>query len=273
MKLKNPLYTLATALWAGLFFFQGPVFYQMLVMVVLVLWLFDSQRFWRSFFLVIVCSIWAGFTRINWIPMPGLIAASLYLLEQPIQGKGRRAITGYLAPPAAWALAGGVVGLLAQNLYALTSGLDREVIYGYASSDLLWYRLWPNLSYPIGILPSIFLVTGPILVFVVLAFRKWKNNNHPIRIALLTAGLIILFAGGLVVSVKIGGAGHHQRLSVFWERFRTPRAGDLLYAQLGPSNIGRDDPGHLRRDLWRADPQARFRGRQLRREQPAVRSG
>jgi hypothetical protein len=215
MKLKDPIYTLATGLWAGLFFFQGPVFYQMLVMVVMVFWLFDSRKFWRSFILVVACAIWAGFTRINWVPMPGLIAASLYLLEQPIPNKGIKTVTRYLVPPAVWALVGGVVGLLAQNLYALVSGLDREVVFSYASSDLLWYRLWPNPSYPIGILPSIFLVTGPILVFVALAFIKWKKENHPIRIALLTAGLTILFAGGLVVSTKIGGGTNLHNLDTF----------------------------------------------------------
>jgi len=215
LKLNDRFYTLATALWAGLFLFQGPVFYQMLVMVVLLFWLFDSQKFWRSFILIAACSIWAGFTRINWIPMPGLIAACLYLLEQPISSKGAKAITRYLALPAAWVLTGGAVGLLAQNVYALSSGLAREVVYSYATSDLLWYRLWPNPSYPIGILPSILLVTGPILVFVALAFVKWGKNHHAIRIALLATALTILFAGGLVVSVKIGGGTNLHNLDAF----------------------------------------------------------
>jgi hypothetical protein len=215
LKLKDPLYTLATAAWAGLFFFQGPVFYQMLVMVVLVLWLFDSQKFWRSSIVVAVCSIWAGFTRINWVPMPGLIAASLYLLERPIPNGGVKGVTRYLVPPAAWALSGGIIGLLAQDVYALGSGLAPEVIYGYATSDLLWYRLWPNLSYPIGILPSVLMISGPILVFVALAFVKWGKDHHGIRMGLLAAGLTILFAGGLVVSVKIGGGTNLHNMDAF----------------------------------------------------------
>jgi hypothetical protein len=215
MKLDRHIYTISTALWAGLFLFQGPVFYQMLVIVVITLWLFDSKKFWRSFIVVAITSIWAGFTRINWIPMPGLIAASIYLLEQPVKKTGIKSLFQYLLPPGLWVIIGGGMGLLAQQWYALNSGLSPEVIFGYASSDLLWYRLWPNLSYPIGIMPAILYITGPILLFLILALIKWKRENHPIRIVGLVGILLVLFIGGLVVSIKIGGGTNLHNMDAF----------------------------------------------------------
>lgn len=215
MKLNRHAYTIATALWAGLFLFQGPVFYQMLVIVVIILWLFNSKRFWRSLTVVIICSIWAGFTRINWIPMPGLIAASIYILEQPVEGTGIKSLYQYLLPPGLWVIIGGGIGLLTQQWYALNSGLSPEVVFGYASSDLLWYRLWPNRSYPIGIMPAILYVTGPILIFLILALIKWNRKNHPIRIVGILIILLVLFIGGLVVSVKIGGGTNLHNMDAY----------------------------------------------------------
>jgi hypothetical protein len=147
--------------------------------------------------------------------MPGLIAASIYFLEQPAKGTGIRSLFQYLLPPGLWVIIGSSIGLLTQQWYALNSGFAPEVIFGYASSDLLWYRLWPNLSYPIGIMPALLLVTGPILVFLILALIKWKQENHPIRIVGLVVLLSVLLIGGLVVSVKIGGGTNLHNMDAF----------------------------------------------------------
>jgi len=215
LKLGTRRETLLLTLWAGLFFFQGPVFYQMLVMVMLVLALFDSRRVWRSFIVVVLASIWAGFTRINWVPMPGLIAAALYFMERQVEGRDTKAIASYLLPPALWVAVGGGVGWVTQNWYFLNSGLPREVIFGFIESELLWYRLWPNLSYRPGILPGILLVSGPGLVFVLLTVRGWKKRWHPLRLLGLGAMLLVLFVGGLVVSVKIGGGTNLHNLDAY----------------------------------------------------------
>ena len=50
-------------------------------MVILVLWGFDATHFWRNLVLVLVASLWAGISRVNWLPVPGMLAAALYLLE------------------------------------------------------------------------------------------------------------------------------------------------------------------------------------------------
>jgi hypothetical protein len=213
--LKSRLETLLFSIWAGLFLFQGPVFYQMLVIVILVLWLFDSDRFWRSLLVVAAASVWAGFTRINWVPMPGLMAAALYLMERRLLGRDVRSLARYLAPPAVWAVAGGIVGLLTESWYVHNSGWPPELLQGAFSQQLLWYRLWPNTSYSTGIFLAIMLVSGPLLAYLIWSLWGWKRRWHPLRVAGLAAILLVLFAAGLVISVKIGGGTNLHNLDAY----------------------------------------------------------
>ena len=81
LSLKRPESAWLFAAWAFLFLFQGPVYYHLLVPVCIVLAGFNPRRFWRSLAVVILASAWAGISRINWYPVPALLAISLYLLE------------------------------------------------------------------------------------------------------------------------------------------------------------------------------------------------
>ncbi len=215
LELESRLETSLFALWAGLFLFQGPVFYQMMVMVILVLWLFDSTKFWRSLVVVAGASIWGGLTRINWVPMPGLMAAALYFMEVQVGGRDFKSLIRYLWPPAVWAIAGGLVGLATQVWYIQNSGLPPELLTGALSQELLWYRLWPNLSYPLGILPAISLVSGPFLAYIIWSMRGWKQRWHLLRWVALAGILLAFFVGGVIVSVKIGGGTNLHNLDAF----------------------------------------------------------
>jgi hypothetical protein len=215
MGLKSRLEAFLLALWAGLFFFQGPVFYQMMVIVILVVWLFDPTKLWRSLVVVGAASVWAGFTRINWVPMPGLIAATLYFMEAHVGGTDKKSIASYLLPPALWTITGGVIGLGTQTWYVNNSGLSPELLQGAFSQELLWYRLWPNLSYPLGILFAIGLVSGPFFAFILSSMSKRKQRWHPLRLLGLAAILLVLFLGGVVISVKIGGGTNLHNLDAY----------------------------------------------------------
>src|SRR4030066_315720 len=117
---KQPLViSLSLFLWAFLFLFQGPVYYHLLLMVILLLWGFDSDHFWRSTLLVLFASLWAGISRVNWLPVPGLLAASLYLMEVKVKGKS---IWSYLLPPTIWVLAGTGFAFASQQAYQLWAG-------------------------------------------------------------------------------------------------------------------------------------------------------
>ncbi|NJD60315.1 MAG: hypothetical protein C3F13_17345 [Anaerolineales bacterium] len=203
---------LSTLLWGFLFLFQGPVYYHLQLMLILILWGFDSQRFWRSLILVLAASLWAGISRVNWLPVPGLLASALYILE--VQARGKPLIR-YLVPPAIWAVAGTFTAYASQLAYQSYSGNPQSWFGSSFSSDLLWYRLLPNPTYPMGILLSAILVSLPILGLILLRLVSHWREFHILRLIGLTAILAVLFAGGVIVSVKIGGGSNLHNLDAY----------------------------------------------------------
>jgi hypothetical protein len=198
--------------WAFLFLFQGPIYYHLLFMVILLLWGFDSTRFWRNLILVLLASLWAGISRINWLPVPGLLAASLYLLELQVKGKP---LWRYLLPPAIWVITGTGIAYVSQTAYQLWSGNPPAWFGSSFSSDLLWYRLLPNRTFPMGILPSAVFVSLPLIGLMLLRlFNRWRDY-HLIRMVGLATILCVLFVGGVVVSVKIGGGSNLHNLDAY----------------------------------------------------------
>ena len=210
---RKPLViTLSMILWGFIFLFQGPVYYHLQFMVILILWGFDRQRFWRNLILVLIGSLWAGISRINWLPVPGLLAAALYMLEASV---GNKSFIKYLIPPAVWVLAGTGIGFVSQSAYQQWSGNPPAWFGSSFTSDLLWYRLLPNPTYPMGILLSAILVSLPIigLIFIRL-INRWREF-HLIRLSGLAAILGVLFIGGVIVSLKIGGGSNLHNLDAY----------------------------------------------------------
>lgn len=208
----KPFLRWLTAGWVFLFFFQGPVYYHLVVCILLVAWGFDGRYFWRSLAVVALASVWAGISRINWFPVPGLLATLLYLIEVP---KAKQTLLRYLIPPAAWTLVGTALAFATQQLYIQLSGNPAEQFSSSFSSDLLWYRLWPNVTYEPGILRAILLVSLPLLLLLAVFLVRNAKSAHPIRWLGITAILGVFLAGGIVVSVKIGGGSNLHNLDAY----------------------------------------------------------
>lgn len=201
--------------WAFLFLMQGAVFYHLLPCIILVLLGFDKDQPWRSLIFVVFASAWAGISRINWVPLPGALAALLYLIEaRPV--RDRVLTLKYLWQPALYAVDGGLVALGAYGLYILNSGNpDPGQFASPFTSALLWSRLLPNAAFPLGILPGILLVSAPLLAVALLRLLQKGTGLGTLRslgVALLG---LIFFAGGLVVSVKIGGGTNLHNLDAY----------------------------------------------------------
>jgi hypothetical protein len=79
---------------------------------------------------------------------------------------------------------------------------------------MLWDRLLPNPSFPQGVLPLILAVSAPLLIFLVIGFRSWRER-HWIRVLGMAAITFALFAGGVIVSAKIGGGTNLHNMDVF----------------------------------------------------------
>jgi hypothetical protein len=210
-----------TAGWLFLFLLRVGVYYHLEVMVILTLLFVSSKRPWQSFFIVILASLWAGISRVNWFPMPALIAVALYLLETPLKSSADekvslKQVTKYLSQPALWVVVGLASALFAQWAYIYISGnaQNTEAFTSSFTSDLLWYRLWPNENFPLGVIPAILIISSPLLVTFILAALRWKLL-HTIRWLGLIAMILALFAGSTVVSTKIGGGGDLHNMDTY----------------------------------------------------------
>jgi hypothetical protein len=196
--------------WAFLFLSQGPFYYHLAPCAFLVIFGYSNQNLKKSLLFVIFASIWAGISRINWVPIPGLIAAALFLLESPYSGK----LFQYFKVPALFVIVGSIIGLITQLAYIPIAGYSNSELFTSSfTSDLLWYRLFPNSTYPLGILPAILIVSFPIGIYVF--YSLFSNNLHLIRKIGIVSILVALFSVGLVVSVKIGGGSNIHNFDAF----------------------------------------------------------
>ncbi|HZJ24847.1 MAG TPA: hypothetical protein VFD54_16130 [Anaerolineales bacterium] len=207
--------------WLFLFLLRVGVYYHLEVMVIIPLLFVSAKHPWRSLVAVIVASIWAGISRVNWFPMPAMITTAIYLLETPFStsidsNKPFNRVLRYLAQPALWLGTGLLFALFAQFAYIPLSGNagNEDAFTSSFTSDLLWYRLWPNQNHAQGILPAILIMSGPLLVIIFMAARRW-NELHSMRWLGLFSMILVLFAGSLVVSTKIGGGGDLHNMDTY----------------------------------------------------------
>jgi len=221
LKVSDRLKGWLMAGWIFLFLFVGPIYYHLQVAATIVLWGFNRRRMGRSTIFILIASVWAGISRVNWYPVPGMIAAVLYFLEKPVGlsedgfGISFSKFVRYLSFPLLWVFGGSLVAFGAQSLYVLWSGNDPGQFTSSFTSDLLWYRLWPNVTYPLGILPSVLLFSLPFLILMFIFWLRGKGVGHHLRWLGLGVVLLVLFAGGLVVSVKIGGGSNLHNMDAY----------------------------------------------------------
>ncbi|HEX2996368.1 MAG TPA: hypothetical protein VHP14_16200, partial [Anaerolineales bacterium] len=219
----SPQEKAAQWLFAGgvfLFFLCVGIYYHLQVMVILPLVFVSKERPWRSLGAVVLASLWAGISRVNWFPVPAMIATAIYLLETPFQSVATNskpdALWRYFARPTLWLGAGLLSALAAQAAYIFLSGNagNADAFTSSFFSDLLWYRLLPNPNHFMGILPAILFVSSPLLVILLIATRQWKAL-HRLRWSVLLLMVAVLFVGSLVVSTKIGGGGDLHNMDAY----------------------------------------------------------
>jgi len=200
-------------LWMLLFLFQGPIYFHLAIPLILVLWGFSPDDNRRTWSVVLAASIWSGLSRINWYPIPGLLASVLFFLEVPYQGKK---FWHYLLKPALWVAVGFGLAFVTQRAYIALSGIPApDLFYTSLTSNLLWYRLFPNASYQYGVLPAALIASLPMWLAMIAVLRQRHADIHPLRLTLIFAILLVLFAGGLVVSMKIGGGVDIHNLDAY----------------------------------------------------------
>lgn len=215
MRLPSKYLTAIFTAWGFIYFLQGVVYYHLQVCVIIVLLGYSAKRPHRTLAAVILASLWAGISRVNWFPVPAMLAIALYLMEEPVSS--RKSLWHYLKHPVLWTIAGLSSALLSQFLYIFWSGnAENAADFGSSfTSDLIWSRLLPNATYPLGVLPGILIVSAPLLIFLVYLLVGRLSNLHLVRWLGLSSMLAVLFLGGLVVSTKIGGGADIHNMDAF----------------------------------------------------------
>ncbi len=202
----------ALTAWAFLYFFQGAVYYHLQVCVILILAGVSTKHPWRSLLFIVLASLWAGASRVNWFPVPAMLAIAIYLLETPLEGKGWR----YWLTPFLWGVCGLAAAFTAQFIYIAISGNADARNFGSSfTSDLIWSRLLPNETFPMGILLGIAIVSAPLIFAFIQMIRGRLSHLHLLRWLALASLLFVLFAGGMIVSVKIGGGADLHNMDAF----------------------------------------------------------
>ncbi len=216
-----------------LYFFQGAVYYHLMVCVILVLLGYHKDKPWRTLLFVLLASLWAGISRVNWIPVPALLAVSLHLMDRPFP---TRKWLSYFLSPALWTLLGVAVAFGARQAYIAISGEPPALFDSAFSSALLLNRLFPNSTFFLGILPAILLAMLPLGLLCLLKLRSGTLSRvHWLRWLGLAGILAVFLGGGILVSLKIGGGGDLHNLDaflVFWALI----TGSLVAGHVAPDH-------------------------------------
>jgi hypothetical protein len=204
--------TVLVTAWAFLFFLQGAVYYHLQVCVLLIFAGVSIKHPTRSLIFIILASLWAGISRVNWFPAPAMLAIAIYIFETPINDKKWK----YWITPFIWGIVGVISALIAQFVYIQLSGNADASAFGSSfTSDLIWARLLPTETFPMGVLTGIALVSLPIWVGLYQIIKGNIKFLHPLRWLALLGMSLILFAGGAVVSTKIGGGGDLHNMDAY----------------------------------------------------------
>ncbi len=222
MRIKDGLIGWMLGAWFFLYVFQGAVYYHLQVCVILILLGISGQHPWRSLLALCAASFWAGMSRLNWYPVPAMLAIGLYLLEEP-RRPGQN-FWSYFSTPVLWSVAGLITALAGQAFYIAISGnTDLSAFDSSLHSPLLFYRWLPNDTNPLGIIPGTLLVSLPLVALIYWSLRSPEGRaragdstaGQSLRWTGLLAMLLVLFLGGLVVSSKIGGGGDLHNMDAY----------------------------------------------------------
>jgi len=202
---KNRTLRFSATLWGALFIMQGPVYPHLLVPMILLAIVIHRKNFWVRLIAGAVISFYAGSSRFTWAVLPGIWLVIADLVEYyPLRAGSwwKR-----LLPTAALGLAGILPGM-DLSWFKIASGTSLV-----SEQPLLWNRLLPNPTNPLGILPGSLLAMLPLMGLILWAMlRAWRVNKLAVlAMAAALAGTMVI---GYTASVKIGGGSNLHNLDM-----------------------------------------------------------
>jgi hypothetical protein len=215
-------FSLLFGLWTLLFLWQGPIYTPLILSAMLIVWVVRPDlrggRLLMAALAVALAGYYAALSRWTWLPAAAIWPVLLLVDSVPsdwpnrVRERSWKALTQMFGPMLLLALAGLGGGLLANPKIFQVEKLKSSTTM---AQPLLWYRLFPNSTYPEGLLIALLLAAGPLLLALagLLLSRRWRIS--PLSALATLAGAGVLLAGGLVASVKIGGGNNLHNLDMF----------------------------------------------------------
>ncbi len=210
------------ALWIFLFLAQGPIYTPLILSAILVVIFVRPGKLAPALLAAALAGYYASLSRWTWLPaVPAwtvFVLLADFHLPQSQQGRGglaallSRDALRRLAPIVLAALAALGGGLLANPKLFLPHKLSQSTAL---SQPLLWYRLFPNATYPEGVLLALTIACLPLIVLLawLMATKRWQVNL--LQGLAYGAALLVFLIGGVVASVKIGGGNNLHNLDMF----------------------------------------------------------
>jgi hypothetical protein len=208
--------------WLFLLLAQGPIYTPLILSALVVVLLVPGGRLLVSAGSAGLAGYYASLSRFTWLPAVPVWAGFILLADFDLNqaggmssGKSKQSALDFLRrllPLSFVVFAGLAGGLLANPTLIMPGRLSSSTTF---AQPLLWYRLFPNVTYPEGILGALILACAPLAALLVWQAlgKRWKLNWLQ-SLAYLLASLIFL-GGGLVASVKIGGGNNLHNLDMF----------------------------------------------------------
>jgi hypothetical protein len=211
---SSPFFSAALILWTYLFLNQGPVYAPLLIAGAITVWGMGRKTEQERLLWIFIATLFAGLSRWTWAPAPAMWAVLMLALEtrdpdRPLETA--RPIQSMIMIGAA----GIVAALLSQVISARITGRPAMMYLNSMEHPLLWYRLAPNATYVAGVVGATILATRPLMALVM-----WLLVSIKPKLTMLARMILIVFlgtalAGGLVVSVKIGGGNNLHNMDLF----------------------------------------------------------
>ncbi len=227
------------SLWVFVFLFQGPIYTPLILSALLVGLATRPGRWLAAAIAAPLADFYAAASRWTWLPGPAAWSTLLLLADfKTRKGESLGRLVARLLPVGLIAALGLAGGALANDRLFSPKELKSSTAL---AQPLLWYRLFPNVNYPEGILFGLLIAALPLTALLLwLALSKRWAVNWVQAAAYLASGLVFL-GGGLVASVKIGGGNNLHNLDMFLITLAVLAA--IAIRQLGPGGGARPWPG------------------------------
>jgi hypothetical protein len=224
---------LLAGIWTMVFLGQAPIYTPLILAAILVAAATrDRTPLWIGLALVLLAGYYTYISRDTWIFAPAIWSAMIAMVNanRPDNLRSLKNKLRYFSKPAAFAFAGLLGGYIIPTLIpqiiarinklqthsgGMMTAEGFQTIMG--RQPLLWERLWPSTTYPLGIVLGLILAILPVGI-ILLYFardRKWLQKLDFWQLAAMGGALLAFLVVGIIISVKIGGGSNLHNLDMF----------------------------------------------------------